>query len=73
MKRRLTAVLLILAMLTGLFPMQALAEDNTPTSAQSIFLSQSQVQLQVGEQIKLTAEVITESAAATAVREKSRV
>lgn len=67
MKRRLTAVLLILAMLTGLFPMQALAEDNTATSAQSIFLSQSQVQLQVGEQIRLTAEVIPESAAATAV------
>ena len=67
MKRRLTAVLLILAMLMGLFPMQALAEDNTPTSAQSIFLSQSQVQLQVGEQIRLTAEVIPESAAATAV------
>lgn len=67
MKRRLTAVFLILAMLTGLFPMQALAEDNTPTSAQSIFLSQSQVQLQVGEQIRLTAEVIPESAAATAV------
>lgn len=67
MKRRLTAVLLILAMLMGLFPMQALAEDNTPTSAQSIFLRQSQVQLQVGEQIRLTAEVIPESAAATAV------
>ena len=67
MKRRLTAVLLMLAMLTGLFPMQALAEDNTATSAQSIFLSQSQVQMQVGQQITLTAEVIPESAAATAV------
>lgn len=67
MKRRLTAVFLILAMLMGLFPMQALAEDNTASSAQSIFLSQSQVQLQVGEQIRLTAEVIPESAAATAV------
>lgn len=67
MKRRLTAVLLMLAMLTGLFPMQALAEDNTATSAQSIFLSQSQVQMQVGQQITLTAKVSPESAAATAV------
>ncbi len=67
MKRRLTAVLLMLAMLTGLFPMQALAEDNTATSAQSIFLSQSQVQMQVGQQITLTAEISPENAAATAV------
>ena len=67
MKRRLTAVLLMLAMLMGLFPMQALAEDNTATSAQSIFLSQSQVQMQVGQQITLTAKVSPESAAATAV------
>lgn len=56
----------MLAMLTGLFPMQALAEDNTATSAQSIFLSQSQVQLQVGQQMTLTATVEPESAAAAA-------
>lgn len=66
MKKRLTAVFLILAMLTGLFPLRVLAADTGP-SAESIFLSQSQVQLQVGQQITLTAEVIPESAGATAV------
>ena len=66
MKRRLTAVFLILAMLTGLFPLQVWAEDDTQPSAQSVFLSQSQVQLQVGQQITLTATVEPESAAAAA-------
>lgn len=47
--------------------MRALAKDDTVLSAESIFLSQSQVQLQVGQKITLTAEVRPESAAASAV------
>lgn len=67
MKRRLTAFFLIVVMFTVLFPLNALAASGSVPSAASIFLSQSQVQLQVGQQITLIAEVRPESAAATAV------
>lgn len=66
MKRRLAALFLALAMLTGLLPLQVLAEEMSP-SAQSILLSQSTAQLQVGQQLTLTAAVTPESVAASAV------